>query len=46
MVDGRVVANVDGRRDGHTNGQKTDSLYHDMPEAGATKISCVATIKI
>ena len=33
-VDARVVANVDRQ----TNGQKTGSLYHAMPEAGATKM--------
>ena len=32
-VDARVVTIVDGR----TNGRKTGSLYHAMPEAGATK---------
>ena len=38
-VDARVVTIVDGR----TNGQKTGSLYHAMPEAGAPtkrKINC------
>ena len=37
-VDARVVANVDGRTYGRTNGWKTRSLYRAMPVAGATKL--------
>ena len=35
-VDAMVIANVDGRTYGHTNGLKTGSLYHTMPEACVT----------
>ena len=42
-VDARVVANVDGWMYGRTYGWmnrlKTGTLYHAMPEAGATKTS-------
>ena len=37
-VNARVVATVDGLMYGRTNRQATGSLYHTMPEAGATKI--------
>ena len=35
--DARVVENVDGWTYRWTNGRKTRSLYHAMPEASATK---------
>ena len=37
-VDASVVANVDKRTFGQTNGRKTGSLYRAMPQAGATII--------
>ena len=36
-VDARMVANFEGWMYGHMDGWKTRSLYHAMPEAGATK---------